>query len=388
MEFDQVVAPLGRDAFLAKHWEKTWLHLPGPAERFRDLLSWDELSHLLENTRLAPPNIRLSQDGKILETDRYIYTPPGSGNVPRIDFGRLMALLSDGATLVLHGVEEIAPRVRALSESVRDALGARNNVNLYAGWHSQNGFDLHWDPHEVMVLQLHGRKRWQIHAPTQDFPLDPGVPPKPTGAPVWDGMLNPGDVLYLPRGWWHVAHPVNEASMHLTFGIAPMQGLNLVNWMAGRLRANPVLRRNLPLAAADRKAYMAQLRGIAGEALSDAALEEFLREVNEHVHGRPTLKLERGPYDQAAPLTDTSRIRLAALPRLVLVTQGDKVSFNAYSKSYSVPAALQPALALLNDREAVAVSALCATLETDAARDSLKKGLALLADAGVVLVEK
>jgi ribosomal protein L16 Arg81 hydroxylase len=386
MEFDQVIAPLKRETFLAETWEKSWLHLPGAADRFAGLLSWDELSALLENTRLAPPHIRLSQDGRILEADRYIHTPPGAGHVPRIDPGRLMALLSDGATLVLHGVEEIVPRIRALSESFRDAL-ARNNVNLYASWHSQNGFDLHWDPHEVMVLQCHGRKRWQIFAPTQDYPLDVGVPPKPTGAPVWDGMMNAGDVLYLPRGWWHVAHPVNEPSMHLTFGIAPMQGLNLLNWMAARLRGNPHLRRNLPLPEAARKAYMDELRGIVAEFLSDAAAGDFLREVSEHVHGRPSLRLERGPYDQAAPLRDDSRIRLAALPRLMLVVQGDKVSFNAYSKSYSVPAYVQPALAMLNDRQAFTLRELSAALASEAAADSLKKGLAMLADAGVVLVE-
>ena len=386
MEFDQVVAPLGRDAFLAEHWEKSWLHLPGAAERFAGLISWDELSALLENARLAPPHIRLSQDGKVLDTERYIHTPPGAGNVPRIDHGRLMALLSDGATLVLHGVEELAPKIRALSESVRDVL-ARNNVNLYASWHNQNGFDLHWDPHEVMVLQCHGRKRWQIYAPTQEYPLDIGTPPKPTGAPVWDGMLNAGDVLYLPRGWWHVAHPVNEPSLHLTFGIAPMQGLNLLNWMAVRLRGNPHLRRNLPVSAAERKTYMEQLRGIVGEFLSDKAAEDFLREVSEHVHGRPLLRLERGPYDQAAPLTDDSRIRLAALPRLALVVQGDKVSFNAYSKNYSVPAFVRPALVLLNDRKAMALRELCAALESDAAVSTFRKGVAMLADAGVVLIE-
>jgi ribosomal protein L16 Arg81 hydroxylase len=387
MEFDQIIAPLGRNAFLNQHWEKSWLHLRGDKDRFAGLLSWDELSSLLENTRLAPPDIRLSQDGKILDADRYVYTPPGAGNVPRLDFGRLMALLSEGATLVLHGVEEIAPRVRLLSESVRDAL-ARNNVNLYASWHSQNGFDLHWDPHEVMVLQCHGRKRWQIFSPTQEYPLDIGVPPRPSGEPVWDGMLEAGDVLYLPRGWWHVAHPVNEPSLHLTFGIAPMQGLNLVNWTAGRLRGNAHLRRNLPATPAERKAYMAQLRSIVAESLSDGAAEDFLREVSEHVRGRPSFRLPQGPYDQAAPLTDHSRLRLAALPRLALVLQGDKVSFNAGNKNYSVPAFVQPALALLNDRQAIPLRELCAVLESEAAAASLKKGLAMLADAGVVLVER
>ena len=100
---------------------------------------------------MAPPHIRLSKDGQTIEPERYVHTAPGAGNLPHVDSGRLVALLAEGATLVLQGVEDVAPRVRALSNSFRDALSARSHVNLYAGWRSENGFDLHWDPHEVMV---------------------------------------------------------------------------------------------------------------------------------------------------------------------------------------------------------------------------------------------
>jgi ribosomal protein L16 Arg81 hydroxylase len=389
MEFDQVIAPLTLDAFLTSHWEKSWLHLPGTADRFAGLLSWDDLNAILENTRMAPPHIRLSRDGITIEPERYVHTPPGAGNVPRVDPGRLVALLAEGATLVLYGLENVAPNVRALSDSFREALRARNHVNLYASWRSQNGLDLHWDAHEVMVLQLHGRKRWQIFGPTQDYPLNAAAPPKPTGAAVWDGLLNAGDVLYLPRGWWHVAHPVNEPSMHLTLGIAPMHGLNLLNWMARRLRDNAHLRRNLPLlqGEATRKAHMVQLRAIVAEVLGDTAIDDFLRDAGEHIHGRPPIRLPQAPYDQAAPLRDESLIRLASSPRLSLTVQSDRVTFNAYDKSYSVPAMVKPALAQLSDSHPIPLAELCAAVGGGIAADSLKQGLAMLAHAGIVLVE-
>jgi ribosomal protein L16 Arg81 hydroxylase len=359
------------------------------ADRFADLLSWDDLSAILENTRLAPPHIRLSKDGHTIAPELYVHTPPGAGNPPHVDPGRLVAHLAEGATLILYGVEDLAPKIRALSGSFRDALLARSHVNLYASWRSENGFDLHWDAQEVMVLQLHGRKQWQIFAPTQDWPLDAGVPPRPTGAPVWDGLLNAGDILYLPRGWWHVAHPVNEPSLHLTFGIAPMHGLNLLNWMATRLRGEAHLRRNLPLLrdGAARKAYMAQLRAIVAETLDDAAIENFMRDAGAHVHGRPSIQLPQAPYSQAGPLRDECLLRLAASPRLSLIDQGDKVAFHAYDKTYSVPANVKPALALLNDKQGVSLASLCAALDGEAAAASLKQGLMLLLRAGVVVVE-
>ena len=60
MEFDQVIAPLDRNEFLTKHWEKSWLHLPGKADRFGDLLTWDDLNAILENTRIVPALMLLS----------------------------------------------------------------------------------------------------------------------------------------------------------------------------------------------------------------------------------------------------------------------------------------------------------------------------------------
>lgn len=389
MDFDFVIAPLERSAFLRDSWEKSWLHLRGMADRFGDLLTWDDLTAILENSRLAPPLIRLSQGGAAIEPERYIHTPPGAGNQPQIDPGRLIALLADGATLILYSVEEVAPKVRVLVQSFRDALLARSHVNLYASWRGENGFDLHWDSHEVMVLQLHGRKRWQIFAPTQEWPLDAGTPPRPEGPPVWEGTLNAGDVLYLPRGWWHIAHPLDEPSLHLTFGIAPMHGLNLLHWTATRLKGNAHLRRNLPLHGdpAAQKAYMSQLRAIVGEALDDAAIGHFLHDAAAHVHGRPSIQLPQGPLVQFEPLREDSLLRLASAPCLSLIVQGDKLVFHAYDKTYSVPAGLKPALLLLNDKKCVSLAKLCAALDGEAAAVSLKQGLAMLARAGVVLVE-
>jgi hypothetical protein len=33
MEFDQVIAPVGKEVFLSDYWEKSWLHLPGTPGR-------------------------------------------------------------------------------------------------------------------------------------------------------------------------------------------------------------------------------------------------------------------------------------------------------------------------------------------------------------------
>jgi hypothetical protein len=73
MEFDQVIAPLDRTEFLTEHWEKSWLHLPGQADRFGDLLTWDDLNAILENTRIAPLTY-LSIEGRPCHCPRALHS--------------------------------------------------------------------------------------------------------------------------------------------------------------------------------------------------------------------------------------------------------------------------------------------------------------------------
>jgi hypothetical protein len=98
--------------------------------------------------------------------------------------------------------------------------------------------------------------------------------------------------------------------------------------------------------------------------------------------------LPQAPYDQDAPLKDKSRVRLASSPLLLLKTEADKVSFNACGKNHSVPLYVKPALELLRDDRAIPLAQLCGAVDGESAVANLKRGLAMLASAGVVLVEE
>jgi hypothetical protein len=63
---------------------------------------------------------------------------------------------------------------------------------------------------------------------------------------LWEGTLEDGDLLYIPRGWWHVALPLAEPTLHLTVGIHNRTGLDLLRWLAERMRASETFRRDLP----------------------------------------------------------------------------------------------------------------------------------------------
>lgn len=388
MDFDTVIAPLSRERFFADYWDKTFLFAKGKPGRFADVFSWDELNGLLEQQRLTPPLLKLMQEGRPL--DPSVYSSPGWGNVPRVDPGRLIACLGGGATLVMACAEDLSQRVRRLSDALRDVFHAPNYANLYASWHAQKGLDLHWDSQDILVIQLAGRKHWEVYAPTRDHPLQGDIEAarKPSGKPDWEGDLEDGDILYLPRGWWHVASATSGPSLHLTFGTVGPTGVDFLKWLGERMRAEAIMRRDLPAASdsAGQAARLEELRAAVNRAMSDAALTQFLQEKQADGRALAHVRLPGAPYDQFAPIGDDSIIRLASSHQLAFAQTGKKADFKAYGALFGVPDYLMPALASLSDAKPLSVRELARKVSGEAQIADLKKSLSVLARAGVVLV--
>lgn len=143
-----------------------------------------------------------------------------------LDPNRVLDRYDEGATLVLQGVHHLDPAYGRLSTNLALELDQPVQVNAYLSPAAAQGLDLHFDYHDVIVVQLRGSKRWRVWAPI-DRTARPmrrgGRIAAPTldelGEPLIDGTLAPGDCLVIPRGFPHAAETVAEASDHLTIGL-------------------------------------------------------------------------------------------------------------------------------------------------------------------------
>ncbi|MFE9468624.1 JmjC domain-containing protein [Streptomyces virginiae] len=108
---------------------------------------------------------------------------------------------------------------------------------MHASWHPTEAFGIHWDDHDTVVFQLEGAKRWNLYGATRADPLrlDVEAPEKPGGPPLAEVILQAGDMLYVPRGWWHAVAATQGRSLHLTCGLTPVTGHHLLVWLAGQL---------------------------------------------------------------------------------------------------------------------------------------------------------
>jgi ribosomal protein L16 Arg81 hydroxylase len=388
--FDRVISPLSRDSFLSEFWGKSFLRVAGYKGKFASLLSWDEFNVILKQHRLPPSQLKLFRDGKQIDSNVYMTANKGR---PRLNPGAFINHLSEGATLILDNIDNLAPAVGKLTESFEEILRSRTLANLYASWRTRKGFDLHWDDQETAILQLSGRKYWKVYPSTRLHPLieDVEASPTPTGEPAWEGSLEDGDMLYLPRGWWHVAFPLDEPSLHLTVTIIPADGTDFLRWIVERLKSFPEVRMNVPHLAsdADRKEYISKLRQRLNEVWDDDALETFIAEWESNIPLPPRVGLPFAPVESRSAITLETRVRLATSRRLAFSgkTVDGATSFVAGGIRGECSTDLVPALAELRGATSRSVKELSAYLPDQSATSKLIILLTALVMRGVLQIE-
>ncbi|WP_222706383.1 cupin domain-containing protein [Aeromicrobium terrae] len=220
------------DAFRRDVWSREALltragELP---EGFTDLFSESALDELVSRRGLRTPFIRVARDGTTLPNHAFTSGGGvGAGIADQVDDAKLSALFAGGATIVLQALHRTWSPVLDFSQQLAHELAHPLQVNAYVTPPQSRGFDDHYDVHDVFVLQVSGRKHWRIHAPVVDAPLRDqpwtahraAVEQAAAEPPVIDAVLEPGDCLYLPRGFIHAATALGDVSTHLTMGIHP-----------------------------------------------------------------------------------------------------------------------------------------------------------------------
>jgi lysine-specific demethylase/histidyl-hydroxylase NO66 len=94
--------------------------------------------------------------------------------------------------------------------------------NAYLTPPDSQGFSPHFDDIDAFVLQLEGKKMWKVYSPRSESEMlprysSPNFEQGEIGEPVLEAVLEPGDLLYMPRGTVHQACCVPGAhSLHVT----------------------------------------------------------------------------------------------------------------------------------------------------------------------------
>ena len=385
---DDIVSPITAEEFLGRIWGRTYARFPGTPGKFSELLPWAALNTILSQHRLDVPRLRLRKEGMPIAPERYTIREVSRRGVtvPRLQARALTDQLRDGATVVLDNVEELYTPVTDLAISLERTLGEPVRVNAYAGWRTSHGFDLHWDDHDVLVLQVCGRKRWSVYGPTRPWPLKDDIDPNlcaPTEA-LEEFVLTDGDALYIPRGWWHVAAPLDEPSLHLTCGCDNKTGITFMHWLADDLRSSELFRMDVPMLASrlERDAHARKLREEVLRRLDGDVLERYSDERAAAADMRPVFSLPLSASPEPV-LRDTCVVSWLPARQLKMLPHGDQVRLEVAGRVFTWPTEIARVV------EAISVEpgtfAELAT-RTGLERSALRKWLVRLLDDGLISV--
>ncbi len=240
--------------FLARYWATQPYLEPGAESRFTDVLTLQEFDQLLamgaiRNIRGRPLRVRMLKHGTPMPPDAFAKTSEAETEPsPAIDCERIAGLLRMGGTLVVWAVDEVAPGLFELCGGLEKELVHHVHANVYLAPPQTQGHTAHYDPHDVIILQISGRKHWRVFARVPDVSSTPELVTMDTAArPVVDTVLTSGDALYIPRGWVHVADTADDISLHVTVGITQASVRDLLTQALRHAAVREHLDRPLPV---------------------------------------------------------------------------------------------------------------------------------------------
>jgi ribosomal protein L16 Arg81 hydroxylase len=378
-----LLAPMSEQTFIEHFLEKKRLHISSKnPERTAQLLPWATINQLIECDILPPERFRVIRSAIDIAPQMF-RRQDGS---KRLRAGVLQTLLQQGTSLIINEIDDLVPQIRNLTDAIERGLAHRVGVNCYVSFGRGSAFKAHWDNHDVLVVQVHGSKLWRSYGTPNPFPVekrhrDPVLPTEI----VWEGLMEPGDLLYLPRGEVHDAALEGKNSVHLTIGITARRGLDLLDWLADQATDDELLRMDLT-----------RLGGEAALQRQETRLKERLHALIDTVSLAAYLDsddLERTPrtllsIGQDDRLGEDTFIVPAPRRRTPLATKDEgEVAVTIGAEQHRLSATARRALSLLLERNGLRFGEFPPALGALDREESLRKGVLELVKHGLAALE-
>ena len=277
---DTLIAPLSPDEFFAEFYERKVHFSRMSHPEVANLLSLERIDEIIADSELPANAIDMAKSGEGLRSDEYTF-PNGA-----VDRGAVLDNFREGATIILPQLHFADAKLAKLCLSLEREFGARVQTNVYLTPPSAHGFGVHYDNHDVFVIQIAGAKEWEIYGDRDGLPFRgegfrKGV--DETGELKEKFVLEAGQCVYVPRGTAHRApNHGSEPSLHITVGILTQTWAEfMLEAVAEASLRIPEMRRALPrdlyfAEGAAREAHALQFQRLVSELAQQASFDATL----------------------------------------------------------------------------------------------------------------
>lgn len=306
-----LLAPVTPEQFFAEHHDKAPLHVRGDPGKFAQVLSWRQINRLLDMTHIwSGTSLKLVMDSQTIPPEQFCARAPGRDGAQLLqpDAKLVQGWIAKGASVVMNDVDSLTPGLAGVSNALEAAGLGKAQANVYISWQSHKAFRTHYDTHDVWAVQVEGEKDWNIWEGRAEWPIPhplfKGQPQahhdQARGRLRGVVKMKPGDLLYLPRGWYHDALAEAPASVHVAYGVHAPLGMDLLNILMERALHDAEFRKPLPRqdGSVPAKFALTQRAGLLGQRLADYAREPKVMEaLAQFLAG---YRYARGGYDVLA----------------------------------------------------------------------------------------
>lgn len=306
-----LLAPITPEQFFTDHYDKAPLHVRGDPGKFAQVLSWRQVNRLLDMTHIwSSTSLRLVMDSQPIPPEQFCTRTLGRDGAQLLqpDAKLVQGWIAKGASVVMNDVDSLTPGLASVSNALESAGLGKAQANVYISWQSHKAFRTHYDTHDVWAVQVEGEKDWNIWEGRAEWPI---------AHPVFKGQpqahhdqargtlrgvvkMKAGDLLYLPRGWYHDALAEAPASVHVAYGVHAPLGMDFLNILMERALHDADFRKPLPRqdGSVPAKFALTQRAGLLGQRLAEFAKDPKVMEALTQVVA--THRFSRGGYDVLA----------------------------------------------------------------------------------------
>jgi hypothetical protein len=229
MNLDKIIAPLINVDFLKNKYEKEWSILGEPSESITGLFDFEQLEEYLF---VARPWDSSKNDFRCAKYPEKSFEPNANSVEDVID------LYSQGYSLILNCVHHRHQNIAKVCAKLSNQFFGAVQANVYVSPAGGQGFEAHYDSHDVFVFQVKGKKTWQLQKDPSNPLIQVGEKfleeykfddPRETIKSGETITLNEGEILYVPRGTIHKAFATGDGpSIHITFSVFPVTWIKVI----------------------------------------------------------------------------------------------------------------------------------------------------------------
>lgn len=214
--FECLIHPVKPDKFFRELWERKPLLVQRHMAQYND--GWFSTAEL--DKILREENIQFSTNLDVTtftNGQRETHNPVGRA-FPSV----VWDFYQNGCSVRLLNPQTYSRNVWKLLSVLQEYFNCCVGANVYLTPPGTQGFAPHYDDIEAFILQLEGRKHWRLYSPRTDNEVLPRLSSgnfseKDLGKPILDTVLDPGDLLYFPRGTIHQGNCMEDThSLHIT----------------------------------------------------------------------------------------------------------------------------------------------------------------------------